>query len=175
MERLIKTEGCYIGIFDASSPMNIQNLYAAFMDVAKAQAKSNGEGWASLYYFNQQWIDAASRSEILVWIVLFDGIYKIAMDVHPLSPRLVLTDEQKEPFLGDRLHLLSCPSGRIIVASLSDLGRQDLEPAAVVEPGTYRVGLTVDYKGEPDHWFLEDPSEYPSSDGPDWSVQMQKA
>jgi hypothetical protein len=174
MERLIKTLGYYAGIFDVASPANSLGRFDEYMRSAQAQAEADGQAWATLYYFNQHWIDAAARGEILAWTLVFDGVFKVAVDVLPSHSPFIVTDEQASAFLGGQAHPLACPSGRLIVASLSDRGQTDVAPVVVVEPGTYRVALTVDAEQEDKHSFLEDLADYPSTDGPDWSIQIQQ-
>ncbi|MDQ3327239.1 MAG: hypothetical protein M3506_01765 [Chloroflexota bacterium] len=128
----------------------------------------------ALYHFNQLWLDAAARGEILTWIVLFNGVFKVALEMMPPDRPLEHADEQRGGFLSDEPSLLSCPNGRILVASLDRLGQGDLEPLAVIEPGLYRAALSKDYDREPDHWFLENETEYPASDGPAWLIRLQK-
>lgn len=171
-ERLIKTEGCYIGIFDALSAANAIGLFATSMHVAKRRTAAMGQRGTDILEFNQLWIDAAARGEILVWVVLFDGVYKVIARVLPFRPSITPTMEQTTAFLGQEYHALFCPSGRIMVASLSDLGSQSLEPLVVVEPGTYHVALTVDDSQEAKHGFLDDVAQYPPTDGPDWSIKL---
>ena len=171
-ERLIKTEGCYVGIFDALSPVNGAGRFDRFMRRADRQAVEARQRWSALYRFNDQWIDAAARGEILAWIVLFDGVFKTVATILVPPPRIAPTMAQAREFLGGDYHPLVCPSGRIVVASLSDLGHRSLEPLVVVEPGTYHVALTRHDDQEDEHSFLTDPAQYPPSDGPDWSIEV---
>jgi len=171
-ERLIQTEGCYVGIFDALSPINVAGSFQRFMSEADRQAATAQQGWSTLYRFNDQWIAATARGEILTWIVLFDGVFKTTAKILVPPPRIDPTTEQVQAFLGQDYHPLVCPSGRIMVASLNDLGNHSLEPLVVVEPGTYRVALTRDDDQEDKHSFLTDPAQYPPLDGPDWSIDL---
>jgi hypothetical protein len=173
-EQLIKTVGCYIGIFDRESAVNVVGTFDRFMRTATKEATEDQQRWPSLYHFNQQWVDCAARGELLTWIVLFDGIFKASVEVLDPSPVLVLTDWQKQQYLADEPYLLSCPSGELMVASLSDLGSRDLQPVAVVEPGMYRVALTRDDDREADHSFLESLQEYPRTSPADWRLHVQR-
>jgi len=173
VERIIKTEGCYIGLFDAASPANKPALAAELMRSARARAAEQGKDWAALLYFNGSLADAGQRGELVSWFVLFDGVYKAVLSVVLPHPPLPPAD-QAAPHPGGQIHPLVCPSGRIVLASLHALNDSDPAPAVIVEPGTYRTVVHFDADQEAKHRFLDDLSEYPGADGPDWRILLQK-
>jgi len=174
-QQLIKTDGCYVGIFDALSPVNAAGRLSSVMQAAVQEAAAAGQPWASILHVNDHWSAAMQRGDILAWVVLFDGVFKATATVLvPTAPHAP-TPEQSSRLLGGTYHPLSCPSGRIIVASLSDLGSQTCEPIIVAQPGTYHVALTVDDRQEGAHAFLDDGAQYPDLDGPDWAITLWSA
>jgi hypothetical protein len=173
-ERLIKTEGCYVGIFDLASEANSPGRFDAFLRQAGDDAKAAGEDWKHIYYFNQKWVDAAVRGEVLSWIVVFDGVFKVAVDLIPPGPPLAPTGQQVRSLLAGEVYRLNCPSGAVTIDSLSHLGRRGLTPMLTVEPGTYLITLTRDSEQEGKHELLESLSDYALSAGPDWRICMQR-
>lgn len=168
VERIIKTEACYIGLFDAASPANKPALAAELMRSAIARSAEQ-----ALWRFNGSLADAGRRGELVSWFVLFDGVYKAALSVVPPHFTLPPT-EQAAPHPGGKVHPLVCPSGRIILTTLQRLNASDPTPAVVVEPGSYRVVVQFDTDQEAKHAFLDDLSQYASGDGPDWRIFLQK-
>jgi hypothetical protein len=76
---------------------------------------------------------------------------------------------------GDQPNLHHTSQARSGVASLGDLGQDQLEPIIGVDPGIYRVVLTRDYDVEYEHFFVEEVSDYCPAGGPDWRVYMQRS
>lgn len=171
-ERLIQTDGCYAAIFDVRSPVNVAGNFHEIMRKANRQAMKAQQGWSALFRFNDHWIEAAGRGEILAWVLLFDGVFKVEATVLASSPIADPPREQTCGFLGQQYHPLACPSGHIVAASLSDLGNRALEPLVVVAPGTYHVVLRRNDDQEVEHSFLTDAAQYPPGDGPDWSIDL---
>ncbi len=57
-QHLIKTDGCYAGVFDALSPVNVTGRLSSFMQAADQEATTAREQWATLTYFNDRWVKA---------------------------------------------------------------------------------------------------------------------
>jgi hypothetical protein len=173
-ETILKTFGCYVGIFDLISEMNKQERYYSGFEQAKAKAKENNHSWATLFYFNNQFISRARKGEILAWTLLFGGCFKVRIQIFSDEQDLILSEEQIRHFLGKEAYDLICPSGKIAVESLENAGNPHLQAVLELEPGIYRVGLSLDFDEVGKHEFLESEKEYPENDGPDWFIVMKK-
>jgi hypothetical protein len=171
-ERLIRTEDCYVGLFDVLSPINVAGIFGRFITEAQHEAVAAGPAWAALYYFNDRWRDAATRGEIVWWALVFDGVFRATATVLERPPEPTSGLAHPPALMDPTDHLLTCPSGRIVVASLHELGNPTLEPLLVIAPGTYHVVVRQDDEQENAHYFLTDPAEYPPQDGPDWSIYV---
>ncbi|MEW6735970.1 MAG: hypothetical protein AB1489_32045 [Acidobacteriota bacterium] len=172
VERIIKVTSYYAGIFDLYSSANKIDLIKTLMNKANAEAiKANNES-STLYYFNHYLKELGENNELLSWVLLFEGVYKIQAEVRSLADGSILNKSQH--FLGDS-NVLKCPSGKIAVASLGSLGSQYLNPIIVVDPGVYRINININEMEEQKHDFLEDIDEYPQNDGPDWIIQIERS
>jgi hypothetical protein len=129
--------------------------------------------WTALFHLNQGWIDLALEGALLSWITLFDGVFKVEVRILAEQPKVEFTEEERKQFLGEGKNRLHCPSGNIVVDSLSRLGSSSL-PVITITPGTYRVGFIRNDDEESNHEFLESESLYPVNEGPDWIIYMQK-
>ncbi|MBI2931055.1 MAG: hypothetical protein HYY16_05340 [Planctomycetes bacterium] len=169
VNKLVKTEGCYLGIFDRASPVNDPRIPWRARRVLTHPETDIAD-------FNAFWGRFQDRGDLLAWIVLFDGVFKGEFTVWPEETPREFTPAQYEPFLGHetRERYLVCPTGELIIASLRELGSPALEPAVTVQPGVYQLGLTVDATQEMEHEFLHDPDAYPEDDGPDFVIEMQR-
>ena len=171
--KLIESEECYFGIFDFVSPANRPGMWDAKFQAAKRKAGRQECG--ALFFLNQSWIDFAEEGALLSWITLFDGVFKIEVRILAEEPKVEFGEEEKEHFLGEgKDNLLYCPSGNIVVDSLTRLGSASLCPLITVTPGTYKVGFVGNDDEESKHQFLEGESQYPTNEGPDWIIYMQR-
>lgn len=171
--KLIKDNALYLGIFDIDSPVNRANQWENLFDKAKQGA--GRESWQTLFYFNGNWIDFAEKGELLSWITLFHGVFKAELRLLPENPQTVFKENETKKFLGEgKYNRLYCPSGKIAVASLADLGNDSISAMAEVDAGWYKVAFYIDDEKENEHFFLEDESEYPVGDSPDWIIFLQK-
>ena len=171
--KLIESEACYFGIFDFVSPANRPGTWDAEFQAAKRRA--GRQEWEALFFLNQSWIDLAGEGALLSWITLFDGVFKIEVRILAEVPKVEFGEEEKDHFLGKgNDNLLYCPSGNIVVESLTRLGSDSLCPLITVTPGTYRVGFVRNDDEESRHQFLEVENQYPANEGPDWIIYMQR-
>jgi len=173
-ETVIKTEGCYLGIFDHSAAIHREESLSSIFEKGKADAEQAQESWAALFYSNERFLQRIRRGEILVWIVLADGCFKARIKVLTNGEEFVPKRMCAAAFLADEIHPLNCPTGRIVVASLHKLGSSDLLPTIEIEPGIYGVGLFQDEEQEARHTFLDQEMNYPINDGPDWCLVLNK-
>jgi hypothetical protein len=173
-ETLIKTEGCYLGIFDLSAAIHREESFSSIFEKGKVDAEQAQKSWAALFYINERLLQKTRHGEILVWIVLFDGCFKARIKVLKNGEEFVPERLPAAPFLNSESHPLNCPTGRIVVASLHELGSSDLLPTIEIEPGIYEVGLFQDQEQEAKHMFLDQAMDYPVNDGPDWCLVLNK-
>lgn len=170
--KLVVGEGCYFGIFDSASPANCKGKWDDEFQSAKRRARR--QGCSALFQLNQGWIDLAVEGALLSWITLFDGVFKVEVRILAEQPKVEFGEEEREQFLGDgKNNLLYCPSGNILVDSLTRLGSGSV-PLITITPGTYRVGFIRNDAEESKHMFLESESLYPANEGPDWIIYMQR-
>lgn len=170
---LVTGEGCYFGIFDSASPANCPGKWDDEFQAAKRMA--GRQEWSALFHLNQSWIDLAGEGALLSWITLFDGVFKVEVRILAEQPKIEFGEEEKEQFLREgKENLLYCPSGNIVVDSLTRLGLNSVCPLLTIMPGTYRAGFVRNNDEESKHQFLEDESLYPANEGPDWTIYMQR-
>jgi hypothetical protein len=170
---LVKTQSCYVALYDQSSPVNRLSFMASELDAGKQAARRAGqEDFYGLFHFNEYLTNCAAEGQMLAWTLLFDGIFSFEVRVDPLvrgaSAATRRTSEPLPPTTA-----LRCPSGRLIVSCLSQLGEPT--PAAIeVEPGEYQATLIRNEEAESDHALLESIADYVDRGGPDWSIRLQK-
>ena len=170
--KFVEGDCCYFGIFDLGSSSNRPEKWDEAFRTAKQMARR--QEWKALFHLNQGWIDLAGEGELLSWITLFDGVFKVELRILGEQSKFEFGAEAKGDFLGERKeNLLNCPSGNIAVDSLSRLGSTSMTPLIITKPGTYRVAFVRNVDEESKHEFLEDRSQYPTNDGPDWLIYMQ--
>src|SRR5215203_2183619 len=116
--RLIESGECYFGTFDVDSPANRPGTWDA--EFQAARRKAGRREWGALYFLNQSWVDFAEEGALLSWTTLFDGVFKVEVRVLAEEPKVAFGKEEKEHFLGEgKDTLLHCPSGNIVVDSLT--------------------------------------------------------
>lgn len=166
---LIQTRSCYAGAFDKSSPAYFKGLMRQELDGASADVADTQPGFA-IFALNSRLIDRSEKGQLLVWTLLFDGVYKARIQVGPDLAK----PERLEPadHIGRPADLL-CPTGEIVVVCLDSAGDQSIQPIMRVEPGTYRATIEQ-HECESDHIFLENISDYPLEDGPDWTITLAR-
>jgi hypothetical protein len=170
---VLKTEGMYLGIFDRASPANSPGRFRRTLE--EAQRLAGRQGWKGIPHFNKLWGDLARAGAVLAWVLVFDGVFRIRLEVLP--PRSADTPGAGDvgTFLGTAgpSASLLCPSGEIVVAPLLQLGDASLRPLVTVTPGLYAASIRGNTKEEAKHEFLDDVDEYPAADGPDWELTLQ--
>lgn len=136
------TDAGYLALYDVASPANVLGIFDRTMDDAKRDASAHADSLV-LPWFNRSWHDRARRGELAVWVVLTYVTFQI---------RIVVLDPTEEvrfpPFMTHYLFgvmsnemRISCPTGKLSLDQLSDLGEPHTEALAKVPAGTYRVGL----------------------------------
>jgi hypothetical protein len=171
-ETLIKTAGCYLGIFDQASAVHRQESLSSIFEGGRVAAERAGNPSLSLFYIAERFVQRARRGEILVWIVLFDGCFKAQIKVLSKDEEFVPEKMHNSKFLADEIHDLDCPTGRVVVTSLHNLGDVNLSPTIEIDPGLYRVGLIQDLEQETKHEFLDQEINYPATDRADWYLSL---
>jgi hypothetical protein len=171
---LIATEAMYLAVFDRLSPANRLRIQEEAWDLAAQRA--GDEKWQTLLYFNGYWRDRADARELLAWTLLHDGVFRIRIEASNVPFVTEPVEGKEDRFVGQDggKGFLACPSGEIIVDSLSRLGEVDLCSTVIVPPGLYQVWLTCDCDQVNEHSFLERLDEYPEADGPDWILYLMQ-
>jgi hypothetical protein len=114
----------YLAAYDRLSPANTSGKWKEMMRLAEQRA--GRQSWATLWQFNGCWKELEDAHELLVWMFLFDGVFRVRLDAWwTCKPEVEVTDDRREGFLclDKTPALLSCPSGEIIVESLVNLGK----------------------------------------------------
>jgi hypothetical protein len=175
VECLVKTSGCYVGVFDLSSPVCDEGeTLKDIFDRGAGQAREAGHEWAAILFINDILAEKARRREAVIWVLLFDGLFKMRISVAPEPAGEIPRKVEPREFLGGQDELV-CPSGRLAVASLHEMRDLQRTPAIEVEPGRYRVRLT---ENEEEYWkhvsIEEAVMDYPPGEGPDWFLTLEK-
>jgi hypothetical protein len=171
---LIKTEGMYMGIFDMRSPVNTPGRFGEALENAGGLA--GAEGSPVVPHFNELWAEGGREHTLLPWVLLFDGVFRVRIEVLPSGSEPSVRTPQQGAFLGNlgSEGMLLCPSGQVVVAPLLSLGEPSLRPSIVVPRGLYRVRIGSDEQEQIKHEFLDRVEDYPPDDGPDWTLYMRK-
>lgn len=170
---LVKCSDAYIAVFDDGSACNRAGHFKESWDKAWDFEKNSpgafkgatgpGDLEQAGDRFSQYWNHRMSEGEILVWNP-GSGVYRVEVRLLAAKPRRKLSEEK----------LLACPTGKLLIAGLDELGGR-ITAAATVPPGRYRAGLEIRESEHKKHWLLKDSSEYPPQDGPDFIVTLQAA
>ncbi len=110
-----------------------------------------------------------------MWTTLLDGVFKVGLVHHRRADRQSALRELNDEFIckDERAaSLLKCPSGEIVIASLANLGSENVYRLANVAPATYWIGLERDFDQDAMHADLSRPEDYRDSEGPDWTVHL---
>jgi hypothetical protein len=171
-ETYVATLSCYAAIYDEASPANVKGFMKRELEASEQQLDAK-DRWLTIFAFNDRLIDRASRGELLAWTLVFNGVFRAVIEVgEPLGPQSSpppLIDNRGLPLAAN----LICPTGRLVVGCLGCLGQQQT-PVAIVEPGTYRVNFTCDDEEEFKHMLLQARSDYPSGEGTDWRLVLNR-
>lgn len=171
--KLIKDNSLYLGIFDIASSVNCVGKFMSLFH--EAERNSRKDPWLTLGHFNESWIQLAEQGELLSWITLFHGVFKVELRLLAEIPQIEFTENEINRFLGDgEANRIFFPTGEIVVASLGDLGTELIIPLSIIESGWYRVGFFCDHEKENEHNFLDEGSEYPTDSSPDWILYLQR-
>ena len=171
--KLIHDSSFYLGIFDYASAANCAGMWDRVFSAA--QRKAEPETWQTLFHLNDEWIDLAAQGQLLSWITLFEGVFKVELRLLAELPQVQFQEAETQRFLGGgKTNRLFCPSGEIVIASLGELGKASIAPITKVEAGWYRVGFYCNDENEYEHYFLEDYSQYPATGSPDWIFYLQR-
>jgi hypothetical protein len=111
-----------------------------------------------------------------VWTLLFDGVFRVQVDVWPSASTVERDAEREHGFVGrqDGEGLLFCPSGQLVVEAISRLGEPALRTIVVVPPGADRVRLESNDDEVMEHSFLEAPAAYVETGRPDWRLLLAR-
>jgi hypothetical protein len=170
---LIETSSLYVGIFDEGSPVNRLEYLSESFEAAKRKAARDGvEEFFSLFLLNDQLIQAGNAGDLLAWTLLFDGVFRAAVQVIPESAKMEV-GSMADLGAATSQALLACPTGRLLVSCLGSLGTSQT-PVAILAPGNYLVSLGRDEDAESRHILLGSVSEYPMGEGPDWKITIQR-
>jgi hypothetical protein len=174
IETLIRTNGCYVGAFDLDSAVHREESFASLMNRAELDASEGKQPWATIFYLNDRLLSRMRAGEILAWTLFFYGRFKAQIGVALGEEESDLDKTSASLFLNGEHHDLICPSGKIAVASLHELGNPSLRPTLEVSPGTYRVVFTEDDQQINKHYEFDGEIDYPVGDGPDWVLTLKK-
>ncbi|KQV52910.1 hypothetical protein ASC95_08950 [Pelomonas sp. Root1217] len=163
---LVQTRSLYAAIFDEASPVNRSGFLTEMLADAGRMAREQGrEDFERLFIFNDALMSLTRQGQLLPWTLLFDGVYRVAVEMGEVEPLAALADVGSPTTSVD----LVCPSGRLVIACLSTLGEAH-QPFIEVRPGVHRVMLERDEEQEFHHMLLDTPAAYPADEGPDWRV-----
>lgn len=171
--QLIKTQSCYVALYDQSSSINRLGFMESELDVAKQAARNAGqEGMYGLFHFNERLTSLAAEGRMLAWTLLFDGVFSFELRVDPpVRDTSAAKAQPLEPLPSTTA--LRCPTGRLIVSCLSHLGTPT-SVAIEVEPGEYQATLIRNEEAEFDHGLIDSVADYVDRGVPDWSISLQK-
>ena len=117
-------------------------------------------------------MQAAKDGQLLAWTLLFDGVFRAVVQVVPEAAPMP-AHLSRNLGNGASQATLACPTGRLIVSCLGRLGEVQ-SPVVVLEPGNYLISLERDEDEEQHHTFLESVCQYPTGEGPDWKIKIQR-
>lgn len=169
-ERIIRTEGMYLWLYDRLSPANRDGI----IEEAFTASRDRSDDTLNLFRFNGYWMARGAEAETVTWTFLLDGVYRIRLEVLPS-----LTDPRFPPLSsnnslgGEKVcGYLNCPSGELLVSSITQIGTDNGTPIAEVPPGRYGVVVVSHMEEQGKHELLEQIEEYPPGDGPDWVIYL---
>lgn len=161
---LVRSLDLLISIYDFGSPARVPGEYQRAFKEA-----NNMKGGRVV--FPDRLLEYERSQDLLSWIVVFDGVYKIEIRVSEYLHTLDLSGRLSRSFLchSESPRYLRCPTGKVMLASPYGLGSEDVLPTAMISllPGVYQVGLEWNLVEEQKHWHFDRASEYPEGDGPD--------
>lgn len=169
---LIECTDAYLAVFDRGAPCNRAGHYEESWDKAWDFEKNSpgafkgatgpGDLEQAGDRFQQYWNQRMLAGELLVWNP-GSGVYRVEARVLPPHPRRKLPDQKS----------ISVPTGTLLIAGLNNLGRVS-EELLTVPRGDYRASLETQEAEHKKHWLMKDPASYPSADGPDFIITLQK-
>ena len=175
MNRIFPVTSFYACVIDRESPANRPGIWDEAWQYAAARSNPSDAG-SKLAHFNQFWINLAKTGDLLAWTLLFNGVFHARVVVAANSKQRVAGESRDWPRLGCAPGgTLRCPSGELAVVCMSELGNANIPTLATVAPGSYFVLPEFSFESEERHSFLEDVSEYPEGDGPDWVLCLHRA
>jgi hypothetical protein len=170
---LIQTRSLYAGIWDENSPINQLGYLENQLKNGKIKATQNGEeALFGLFVLNDQLIEQARQENLISWTLMFDSVFLAKIDevsTSNLVKPLVELNLGEPHIIGS----LKCPSGKLILNCLGMLGVKQ-SPTFIVEPGTYQVFIERNEVAEFDHALIDSVDDYPSGEGPDWILKIQR-
>jgi hypothetical protein len=171
---VLATEGLHLAFFDLGSPANRPGLADEAFDIAGRIVYGKYELDGDI--FHKFWAALGRKRELLVWSLIFDGVYRIDIRVCLERQTVGKAPDGKSHFLGDNSGnpRLWCPSGALSVACLQDVGSPSLRPIVQIPSGMYRVSSVADHNQQASHEFLDEVEQYRDGDGPDWILYLQR-
>lgn len=165
--------GYVIAICDVGSVANDPGFIPRLLSAAREEEKRGSGLLADLWRTK---VKPYCRSgDLALWTTLFDGVFKVGLVQHQQVDRQAALRGLNDDFVcgGENdSPILKCPSGEIVIASLSDLGSKNVCHFANVAKVTYWIGLERDFDQEAMHAELSRPEDYRASEGPDWTVHL---
>ena len=172
---MVQVTGNVIAICDRLSPCNSPGFVENLLAEARLNTQRGG-------YLADHWRRAVEPycrvGDIALWTTLFNGIFKIRIVEQDQDQRAPVFAHEIDDFLQPgpvRPSILKCPSGDLVVASFSEIGRGGAILADGVSRGLHALALERDFAQEAEHADLEHPAEYLPADGPDWIVHFMPA
>jgi hypothetical protein len=170
---MIVAQDPYLVFLDRKSPYNCPDAILQQLQSAKDACLEDPD--FGLWNFNGRLMDLGDAHELLSWSFLFDGVYKLEVQVSASGLDLELPPdfEWEQVFVQGRVEAtIRFPSGELLLAGL-ELPGPDALSFTSIPPGDYRVRVAVNDAAVNDHSFLESPGEYLSGDGPDWIIRLE--
>ncbi|HEY2510550.1 MAG TPA: hypothetical protein VGI39_06830 [Polyangiaceae bacterium] len=142
----VKTEGAFVMLVDASSPVNREEFWMATWTPSQRAARVS---------------ELTRVDDLFMWTVLLDGTFRVALRVRSTKPGSAAATACGESFE------LNLPTGHLIVRS-----SVFAIAALSVAPGVYGGTLLWDTNREIAHSTIPSVNEYPEEEGLDGAVEI---
>ncbi len=173
---LVKAD-IYLAVVDSSSPANAPGLFKASLDQAWDRVGGpTATGKLDLVNdcVEQYWAHRQAAQELLVWSP-GSGVYRVEFRLSKFAPKAPASRRDGGGLIGKAgaSGTLSCPSGELIVGTLSALGGG--KAAVRVPPGSHRLVLEENSEQIRRHWSLADEAAYEEGGEPDFILWIQSS
>ncbi len=159
---IVETLGYYLAVCDIESPANSPGVWKSLNQSECGSVSNRVDTFIA---------SAAEHGHAAIVPLYDDGVFKVRL-IHTLRQGLDLGDGLPNDLKEDYRGVLHLKTGRMIVASLDDLGTERRMPSFEIEPGAYAIRVLSDREQQLRHEFLEGLHHYPMAEGPDFVVPI---